>query len=685
MQNSIRSEFHTELSNTILTEIQYRRANYFYFLGKTDVWGESTDTPPTEIQEDSSYENQLIRTNALYIKRITPGDVSLVTNRYNWVSGSVYKKWDHTKDMSSEQFYVFTDENNVYKCLDNYGEILSTVKPTGKSLYPFRTSDGYLWKYMYNVPAFKRSRFSQLTYIPVQNALTDSFYNKGSIDAVYVENRGTGYVDAQLTTISVSGTTTGTGATGNIAVSGIGAITSINITNGGDDYTNGVNVSISSSTGTGAILEAVIVGGVVTDVNIIEPGYGYEISDTLVFSVGGATVFPIISRETGEFVEVLVTNPGAGYSGQVTLTITQSPASGTGLYGNPGAVLEGVVYNGSLQRVLITDPGQNYPTDNATTILVQGDGTDAVFSPVIDNGEIIAVVVENSGTGYTSAILTIVGAGTDAKLSAIVTAQDFTSDQQVIEQIADPGKIYAIEVSNPGDYYSQDTVVTITGDGTGCTANAIIENGGVKSVVVTNFGSGYTYANVSFFDPNRMYFLDDKTATAYAIFPPIGGHGKDAKTELFGQTLAINVSLRQDTTINPLEQDFRQYGILKNPTEIISGRLYNGTNSLIAYKLNFDSTVGLVDDEILIFNSVKYRVIDFADNIVTLQQIGISSIVPLGSFYAEDQPERTYTSNRVVLYPVVNKYTGKLLYASNETPFQFSPEQGISIKTFLKF
>jgi hypothetical protein len=46
---------------------------------------------------------------------------------------------------------------------------------------------------------------------------------------------------------------------------------------------------------------------------------------------------------------------------------------------------------------------------------------------------------------------------------------------------------------------------------------------------------------------------------------------------------------------------------------------------------------------------------------------------------------REYTSTKILKYPEVNKYSGKLLYISNEAPFSFSEEQGITIKTFLQF
>ena len=69
-------------------------------------------------------------------------------------------------------FYVVTDEYNVYKCLDNNNNARSTVKPTGTALDPFETSDGYIWKFMYNIPINLRNKFYTDDHIPVVSALT---------------------------------------------------------------------------------------------------------------------------------------------------------------------------------------------------------------------------------------------------------------------------------------------------------------------------------------------------------------------------------------------------------------------------------------------------------------------------------------------------------------------------------
>ena len=259
---SIRDEFHTELASTILYDVQRMTSYYYYFLGKTNSWG-NVDAAPTSIELDSVSENSNIRSNALYFQRIRYNDVSIVTKRFNWVSGNVFPVWDHTQDLTDAAFYVMTDEYHVYKCLDNSNGKVSTVKPTGTSYTHIRLSDGYTWKYMYTIPSFKRTKFLSITNMPVQMALTDSFYNQGSIESVTILNGGSGYTDAALTYINVSGgDVVGSGAVLQLVVAPLtGTITSVTVTNGGSGYTHGAKIRVSSLTGTGASLTANITAG----------------------------------------------------------------------------------------------------------------------------------------------------------------------------------------------------------------------------------------------------------------------------------------------------------------------------------------------------------------------------------------------------------------------------------------
>ena len=57
--------------------------------------------------------------------------------------------------------------------------------------------------------------------------------------------------------------------------------------------------------------------------------------------------------------------------------------------------------------------------------------------------------------------------------------------------------IESISIANPGFNYITAPTITISGDGKDATAEAIIQNGRIQSIVVTNSGNNYTQAIVT--------------------------------------------------------------------------------------------------------------------------------------------------------------------------------------------
>ena len=692
MSNSIRAGLHFSVADTILKEIQYQRSNYYFFLGKIDPWGPD-DVFPDDIVINSDYENSAIRSNVLYINKVSPTDVSLVTKRNYWVTDTVYTQYDHTLDLTDLPYYVITDEYNVYKCLSNNNGAPSTVKPIGKPTTVLKLSDGYIWKYMYAVPSFKKSKFMSFAYIPVQTSLTDSFYNNGSIDDVIVEYGGSGYTDVPNVTITSTGAVvSGSGAAGFVNVGTGGQIISVTITNGGSGYVAGVNLSVNSSTGAGAELTAIIVGGVITGATIVSQGVSYLGTDTLNFTLGGLILVPAVSAVVsdglggftgGEITKVNIVNPGIGYAGEVPLIVNSLDASGTGKYGNSSAILTAVVYEGKVVQVNIIDSGKLYSSGIGTTITVfVGDGTGASFTPVIYNGSIIDVVVDNPGQDYSEIVLQVSLSATNdqAKILPVLGSSDFSSDQYIIEQTAVPGALYAAVVTNPGTNYTISTVIDIEGDGTGATAVPTIIDGTITKITMTSYGQNYTYANAVITDPVRGSGID---CESYMILSPKYGHGRDAIRELGSSTIAFTNVIKKDPSIIALAQDYRYFGLIKNPKNILTGQSIRDQINLIAHRVTFNDITGLLIDEILIKNNIKYRVVSILNNDVVLQQVGYGYSDSSGTYVAELSSLRSYIATSVSYTPVVDKYSGDLLFASGENPFTFTADQTFVIKTFV--
>ena len=104
-----------------------------------------------------------------------------------------------TQKVEDALFYVVTDEFNVYQCIDNNNNSASTEKPTGTTVDAIKTTDGYIWKFLYNIPIALRNKFLTDTYMPVVTALRDQFYSAGSLKTVRIDQGGTGYTSGTIT------------------------------------------------------------------------------------------------------------------------------------------------------------------------------------------------------------------------------------------------------------------------------------------------------------------------------------------------------------------------------------------------------------------------------------------------------------------------------------------------------
>ena len=605
MSTNIRTDFSPTLATTFLDNIYYKRANFYYFLGKISPWSGGDDDVPASI-ELTSEQDSIIRDNIAYIRRVNPGEISLITKNYKWESGVVYDQWDHTLVMNDKKFYCVTNEFNVYKCLNNNGGAESTIEPSGNSLSTFSTADGYVWKYMYNIPQFKRRKFLNTKFIPVQKALSDGFYNKGAVEQVSIVDGGSGYTTSPQVTLNITG-------------------------DGAD-----------------------------------------------------AQLLPVISSIDGSIIEVKIINPGTGYT---TANITVDATSGTGIYGNATAIITPIVYNGSIVNVTIEDPGQNYPADTTTTIIVQGDGVGAVFIPIVSGGTIIDVVVDDPGVGYSFINLIVDGSGTDANLQAVIAASDFLSDQAMVEQSAEDGAIYTIVVDNPGNNYTENSTITIEGDGAGAEAELILDDGTISKINVTNTGYGYTYANVIINDDNRLIPNDYIDAVVHAVLPPVGGHGFNAPKELYADSICIFTQLVDNDELLLINQDYRQYGLLVNPTLLSNFRRAVDNIYFITLKVTLNNIVNVNVDDLLLSNNVYYRVVNIVGNQLEIQQLSriYKNVEVDDIFYKVESYEIQYTVVTIDEEPAVDKYSGDLIYVTNAEPFTPTEEQLVAIRTYITF
>jgi len=246
------AEAFSEASNTIM----------YLFIGKNTTFP-NDNSPPTPVNSTANIEYTPWR-DMYAAKRITTADVTHAIERYDWTSGTVYDQYDdQDTNLLEDDFYVMTEDYNVYKCLFNAGATASTTKPTGVSTSPFTTADGYIWKYMYTVTTAKALKFLTNDYISVQTLASDD---------------GTDQWDVQQAAVD-------------------GGIHVVKVTAGGSGYATAPAVTITGD-GTGATANSTITANVVTKVTITAAGTGYTRA-SVSFASGAATANAIISPQGG--------------------------------------------------------------------------------------------------------------------------------------------------------------------------------------------------------------------------------------------------------------------------------------------------------------------------------------------------------------------------------------------------
>jgi hypothetical protein len=241
--------------------------------GKPVPW--ANDAAPAQANSSVTSFNEIWK-NMVGAKLITGFDISHAIVRNDWQANTEYAAYDHctcSLDLvnSNSAFYVVTKEWNVYKCISNNSGALSTVQPTNISTTNLsKEIDGYVWKYMYTISPSERLKFTTDRYIPVKIISTDDNSlqwqvqenaTPGSIDEIFIINGGDNYTDANNITISITGDGIGANAIAQVNTMS-NTISSITMVERGVGYTF-ANVRVISAAGANAEFKAIIspVGG----------------------------------------------------------------------------------------------------------------------------------------------------------------------------------------------------------------------------------------------------------------------------------------------------------------------------------------------------------------------------------------------------------------------------------------
>jgi hypothetical protein len=179
---------------------------------------------------------------------------------------------------------------------------------------------------------------------------------------------------------------------------------------------------------------------------------------------------------------------------------------------------------------------------------------------------------------------------------------DDGSAQWDVENAAVDGHIVKARIRDAGSAYTNSTTSAtkaIRGDGSGGVCTIITNSsGGVDSVDVTTAGTGYTYAyvaneDIAGYSPDGNQPADgtNNSANIEFIISPKNGHGADPIEELGGNYVILNSRLEYAEGAGdfPTDNDFRQIGVVVNPTQS-SGALLDAATAKAYKTMTFQST-----------------------------------------------------------------------------------------------
>jgi len=352
--NIITSNFKYRLARNFKDAVANNDTQLYAFYGRPTPW--PNDDVPNELV-DSYRQRNKTWANITALKKIYGVDITLAFRKIAWTSGTAYDFYTDDSDLAELDYYVITDANEVWKCIDNADGAASTVKPVQEDSQQTQvniidTADGYRWKYLFTVPDHLLRKFETTNYWPIHsNTEVVAAATKGTIDKIDVIDAGAGYAASADIPIFIEGD---------------------------GDFNSSAEISISHISPTGEIeLFA-----------ISNPGSNYTFDDSFnevpvrvqqVFNQGaGGNPFlsaygiATINTTTGKISSVSLVNPGQGYT-LGTARVVQSSAyayATTDAYG----VIESITH---------VFAGVNFVEAEAILVAVDEPSTTAVIRPII--------------------------------------------------------------------------------------------------------------------------------------------------------------------------------------------------------------------------------------------------------------------------------------------------------------
>jgi len=403
MPRLITDKFKIHVAEQIVESIsEIDPTNLYLFIGKTDGWSDEDNPPaPTSSIANTSYNYW---NDMLSAKKVTPADIKHIIPRISWSFDSNYFAYTHDSNVLFENdFYVVTDDNNVYKCLqNNLSNGASTVKPTGTGVSIIETTDGYKWKFMYTIKPQDVLKFSDSNFIPVQKVsigtivgnqkdVEDTAIN-GSIDIISKQSNGYFKVTLQSDPVNLDGETQD-------FIIGETLYSPVSNTYGElIEFNNGNTDIIVNPLGEKFSKDEVIIGSLsgARGTILLDPVSTYKFNEGRLTSVLNSTALFLSSTADSQYDNIYVDS---------TIYITNNAGQG-----EQSKIIR---YDSQSRRIIVETPFTVTPNTSSGYIIspslnIKGDGKQAIGRTIGNNTHgVTATLISNKGYDYTYATATI--------------------------------------------------------------------------------------------------------------------------------------------------------------------------------------------------------------------------------------------------------------------------------------
>jgi hypothetical protein len=261
-----------------------------------------------------------------------------------------------------------------------------------------------------------------------------------------------------------------------------------------------------------------------------------------------------------------------------------------------------------------------------------------------------------------------------------------------VRAAAEPGSIDIVHITNSGNNYTNgatQSIINISGDGTGAVLKANVSDGKVVNIIIQNRGTNYTYANLSFQD---VVGGSGSDAAATVSISPVDGHGYDPVYELRASTILFNVDFEEDESgLIPTNNDFREITLIQNPYLRGTTTLATSNTYSLYTKVKVSPGVGDFSSDEVVYQGTDISTSTFTADVISFDDVeNFLYLNNVKGTLGVNQSIKGISSGAIrvvnsVTNPSLELYSGKVLYISDKLPVTRDPSQTERIRFILSF